>query len=172
MGFKGDSFYTWSACGFDMRPPPFGDAIGGGYRSPTQIGVSYRKCQLFFPIFIKKNKMMEAWRAPYFFANCDKTNSKILSRRKAIWISYTLNDRICPYIGALLYRGYTPWGTTEGVPQKGYHAFFSIKPDKRDSARDLCGNCEDRGSWKGMGVRWCIMASALKSKESRGKQKG
>lgn len=41
--------------------------------------------------------------------------------------------------------GYHRRGTTEGVPQKGYHAFFSIKPDKRDSARDLCGNCEDQG---------------------------
>ena len=37
-----------------MRHPAFGEAIGGGYRPPTQIGVSYRKCQLFFPIFIKK----------------------------------------------------------------------------------------------------------------------
>lgn len=43
--------------------------------------------------------------------------------------------------------GYHRRGTTEGVPQKGYHAFFSIKPDKRDSARDLCGNCEDREKW-------------------------
>ena len=47
-GFKGDSFYTWSDCGVDMRHPAFGEAIGGGYRPPTQIGVSYRKCQLFF----------------------------------------------------------------------------------------------------------------------------
>ena len=55
-GFKGDSFYTWRDCGVDMRHPAFGEAIGGGYRPPTQIGVSYRKCQLFFPIFIKNTK--------------------------------------------------------------------------------------------------------------------
>lgn len=68
--------------------------------------------------------------------------------------------------------GYHRRGTTEGVPQKGYHAFFSIKPDKRDSARDLCENCEDRGSWGGVGVRWCIIASTLKSKEHTRKAGG
>ena len=59
-----------------MRRPAFGEAIGGGYPAHTQIGVSYRKCQLFFFNFHKKNKMMEAWRAPYFFANCNKNKFK------------------------------------------------------------------------------------------------
>ena len=56
-GVKGDSFYTWSDFGVDMRHPAFGEAIGGGYPAHTQTRGSYRKCQLFFPIFIKKTQI-------------------------------------------------------------------------------------------------------------------
>lgn len=33
--------------------------------------------------------------------------------------------------------------------------------------RDLCGNCEDRGSWWREGAGGCTIASALKDKAQR-----
>ena len=77
-GFKGDSFYTWSDCGFDMRHPAFGEAIGGGYPSSNQnLGIISQMSIIFFPIFIKKkHKLMEGRCVPYFFVNCNKNKFK------------------------------------------------------------------------------------------------
>ena len=59
-----------------MRHPAFGEAIGGGYRSSNQNLGIISQMSIIFSNFHKKNKMMEAWRAPYFFANCNKNKFK------------------------------------------------------------------------------------------------
>lgn len=59
-----------------MRHPAFGEAIGGGYRPSNQNQGIISQMSIIFFNFHKKNKMMDAWRVPYFFANCNKNKFK------------------------------------------------------------------------------------------------